>query len=202
MPRFFDISLDLENSTIPWPGDTKFIRIEKKGSGIVSQLVMSTHSGTHIDAPKHFFEKGTVDQIKFEKLIGPAKVVELKSRNLIAPKDLQRVKIEKDDRILFKNRNSGLYKQGKFTADYTSLSVEAAKFLAQKKISLVGIDYLGIEAKGSPGHPVHKLLLKSGIVLLEGLDLSKVKPGNYNLIALPLKIKAGDGSPARAVLWR
>ncbi len=200
--KFFDISLALDNDTFPWPGDTRFVRIEKKGSGIVSQLVMSTHTGTHIDAPKHFFEKGEVDQIALSKLIGPAKVLAIKSKNLIMPADLAAHKIQKNDRILLKTGNSTLYRLGKFNPHYVSLSLEAAAYLAEKQISLVGIDYMGIEAKSAPGHPVHKRLLKSGIVILEGLDLSKIKSGGYNLAALPLKIVAADGAPARAILWR
>ena len=109
---------------------------------------------------------------------------------------------QKGERLLFKTRNSKLYKKGKFTADYVSLSLEGARYLTHKKIFLVGTDYLGIEAKSAPGHPVHKTLLAAGIVNVEGLDLSKIKPGIYNLAVLPLKIRAGDGAPARAVLWR
>jgi len=203
VPKFFDISLSLDNSTFPWPGDTKFIRLEKKGSGIVSQLIMSTHTGTHVDAPKHFlFNKSGVDKIALTKLVGPARIVEINAKNLITSSDLEKLKIQKGERILFKTRNSGLYKKGKFTADYVSLSHDGARHLARKKIALVGTDYLGIEAKSAPGHTVHKTLLSAGIVNVEGLDLSKIKPGSYNLAVLPLKIKAGDGSPARAVLWR
>ena len=220
MPQFYDISLNLDHTTIPWPGDVRFSRVENRGSGITSKLELSTHSGTHIDAPKHFFERGSVDEIDLKKLIGPCQIFEIRplpppapspglgreeersKRNLIQLSHVSKYKISRGERILFKTRNSALYKKGKFTGDYVSLSLEAAQFLVKKKISLVGIDYLGIEAKSAPGHPVHKALLKAGIVILEGLDLSKVKAGSYNLAALPLKIKAGDGSPARAVLWR
>ena len=201
--KFFDISLNLDNQTFAWPGDTRFIRIEKKGSGIVSQLVMSTHTGTHVDAPKHFlFDKAGVDKIQLAKLIGPARVVEIKSKNLITAQDLEKLKVKKGERLLFKTRNSKLYKKGKFTDDYVSLSLEGAEYLAKKKISLVGTDYLGIEAKSAPGHPVHKTLLGAGIVNVEGLDLSQVKAGDYLLAVLPLKIRDSDGAPARAILWR
>src|SRR3989344_3586181 len=201
--KFFDISLNLDNQTFAWPGDTRFIRIEKKGSGIVSQLVMSTHTGTHVDAPKHFlFDKAGVDKIQLAKLIGPARVVEIKSKNLITAQDLEKLKVKKGERLLFKTRNSKLYKKGKFTDDYVSLSLEGAEYLAKKKISLVGTDYLGIEAKSAPGHPVHKTLLGAGIVNVEGLDLSQVKAWDYLLAVLPLKIRDSDGAPARAILWR
>ena len=128
--------------------------------------------------------------------------MELKSRNLIEIKDIKGIKLGKGSKVLFKTRNSALLKKKNFTADYVSLSLPAAKYLARKKIDLVGIDYLGIEAKAAPGHPVHKILLAAGIVNVEGLDLSKVAPGNYNLAVLPLKIIGSDGAPARAVLWK
>lgn len=201
--KYWDISLDLDNATIAWPGDTRFVRIEKRGSGIVSQLVMSTHTGTHVDAPRHFlFDKSGVDAIALSKLIGPARVLAVKSKNLIMPADLLPHKIKKGERILLKTGNSSLYNLGRFNAHYVSLSVEAAEYLAALKISLVGIDYFGIEAKSAPGHPVHKTLLGAGIANVEGLDLSRVKPGSYNLAVLPLKIVAADGAPARAVLWK
>ena len=201
--KYYDISLVLDEKTISWPGDTKFSRIEKRGTSIDSKVIISTHTGTHIDAPKHFlFDLGGVDAISLKKMVGPARVLEIKGKNLISKEMLQKFNIKKGERILFKTRNSGLYKLGKFTSDYVSLSLDGARYLAGKKISLVGIDYFGIEAKSSPGHPVHKTLLGAGIVNVEGLDLSKIKPGKYNLAALPLKIRAGDGSPARVVLWK
>ncbi len=201
--RIIDITTPLARGSIAWPGDTRFSREEKKGTAIVSKLVMSSHSGTHIDAPRHFlFGKSGVDQIALSKLVGKAKVIEVKSKKFIEISDLQKNKILSGDKLLFKTRNSRLLKKKQFRADYVSLSLEAARFLASKKIDLVGTDYFGIEAKSAPGHPVHKALLRAGVVIVEGLDLSKVKPGKYNLAALPLKIKAGDGSPARAVLWK
>jgi len=201
--KYFDISLTLSPATITWPGDSKFKRIEKKTSAITSRLEMPAHFGTHIDAPKHFlFNKTSVDKINLQKLIGPAQVFAIRAKNLITKKDIAKIPIKKGGKILFKTRNSGLLKKKKFTSNYLSLSLDAAKYLARKKIDLVGIDYFGIEAKSAPGHPVHKTLLRAGIVIIEGVDLSKVKPGQYNIAALPLKIKAGDGSPARVVLWR
>lgn len=218
--KFLDISLPLHEGMVVWPGDASFERKERRGTGIVSGLKLSTHTGTHIDAPKHFlFDKAGVDRIAPSKLIGKCRVIEVrplpfslprpgegregsKPGNLIKVADIAKFKIKPHDRFLFKTRNSKLLKQKKFTADYVSLSLAAAKFLAAKKIDLVGIDYFGVEAKGAPGHPVHKALLGAGIVIVEGLDLSKVKSGKYNLAVLPLKLIGADGSPARAVLWQ
>ncbi len=227
MLRYIDISLPLQENMVVWPGDEAFSRIEKKSTAIVSRLRFSTHTGTHIDAPRHFlFNSATVDKIPLGKLIGKCQVIEIsppaprsevgeiggekegvggersKLSQLIEVSDLARFKIRAGDKILFKTRNSKLLRQKKFTSDYVSLSLEAAKYLAAKKIDLVGIDYYGIEAKSAPGHPVHKTLLRAGIVIVEGLDLSKVKAGSYHLAVLPLKISGADGSPCRAVLWR
>ena len=200
--KFIDISLPLKKGMVVWPGDVPFSRDEMKGTSIVSKIKMSSHTGTHIDAPKHFlFNAGTVDDIAPQKLIGTAKVVAVSSKKLIEPVDFSRVQISRGDKILFKTRNASLVSKKSFTSDYVSLSLAAAKFLAKKRVDLVGIDYLGIEAKGSPGHPVHKTLLRDGIVIVEGLDLRKAKPGRYNLVVLPLKLVDGDGSPARAILW-
>lgn len=216
--KFIDISLPLKEGMVVWPGDEEFEREEKRGTAITSRLDLSTHTGTHIDAPRHFlFNKPGVDSIVLKKLMGKCKVIEVrfpspgagegsrersKSSQLIRVSDFVKFKIKAGDKILFKTRNSKLLRQKKFTSDYISLSLEAAKYLASQKIDLVGIDYYGIEAKSASGHPVHKALLKAGIVIVEGLDLSKVSPGNYSLAALPLKISGADGSPARAILWR
>lgn len=215
--------MPLHEGMVTWPGDVKFQRLENKTSAIVSTLTLSTHHGTHIDAPRHFlFNNGSVDKIAISKLIGPCQVIEIrplpfppqawggwppgrersKPDQLIEASGLARLRIKPHDKLLFKTRNSRLLRQKKFTANYVSLSLEAAKYLARKKIDLVGIDYYGIEAKSAPGHPVHKTLLRAGIVIVEGLDLSKVKPGNYRLAVLPLKIVGADGSPARAILWK
>jgi len=200
--KFIDISLPLKKGMVVWPGDVPFSRDEMKGTSIVSKIKMSSHTGTHIDAPKHFlFNAGTVDDIAPQKLIGTAKVVAVSSKKLIEPVDFSRVQISRGDKILFKTRNASLVSKKSFTSDYVSLSLAAAKFLAKKRVDLVGIDYLGIEVKGSPGHPVHKTLLRAGIVIVEGLNLRKAKPGRYNLVVLPLKLVDGDGSPARAILW-
>jgi arylformamidase len=156
-----------------------------------------------VDAPKHFlFDKQSVDQLPLSTLVGKFKVVEVKSKKQIKIADFKHAKIQKSDRILFKTINSNIVTGAKFDPNYISLSAEAAKYLASKKIALVGIDYFGIEQKGDPKHLVHKILLKNNITIVEGLNLQKIKPGIYNGAILPLKIENGDGAPARAVLWK
>lgn len=201
--KFLDISLPLEAGMVVWPGDVGFARRESRGSAIVSVLRLSSHHGTHIDAPRHFlFNSKTVDRIALSKLIGAAQVLEVRSQNLIEVADLKAAALRPHDKILFKTRNAQLYLKKHFDPNYVSLSLAAARYLARKKIDLVGIDYYGIEAKNTPGHPVHKVLMRAGIVIVEGLNLAKVKAGKYNLAVLPLMIKAGDAAPARAVLWK
>ncbi|OGE30267.1 hypothetical protein A3C59_04790 [Candidatus Daviesbacteria bacterium RIFCSPHIGHO2_02_FULL_36_13] len=203
--QFFDISLTIQNSMLVWRGDSpaevdRFAIVEKDGYG-QSNLKLTTHTGTHVDAPNHFVAGGNgVDQIPLEKLIGSCKVLDLTNigRLEILPEDLGEV--QKGDRILLKTGNYKLMKQSTFPEEYVSLSAEAAKFLAEKEINLVGIDFLGIEKEKNPGHPVHVTLLSAGVVNVEGLDLENIEPGEYELICLPLKIKDGDGSPARVVL--
>src|SRR3989344_5911989 len=120
---------------VVWPGDVPFSRDEMKGTSIVSKISMSSHTGTHIDAPKHFlFNAGTVDKIATQRLIGPAKVVAVRSRRLIEPKDFKQIKINRGDKVLFKTRNAVLISKKNFTSDYVSLSFASAKFLAKKKI--------------------------------------------------------------------
>jgi arylformamidase len=201
--RYYDLSIPLSEATITWPGELRMSKKEFKTSAITSRLDIPSHFGTHIDAPRHFlFGKNGVDTIPLNRLIGKAKVITVKSKPLIEQADLQKFNVKKGDKILLKTGNSKLLTKKNFTTDYVSLGLGAARFLASKNIDLVGIDYLGIEAKSAPGHPVHKVLLNKGIVIIEGCDLSKVPSGTYNIAALPLKLKTGDGAPARVVLWK
>lgn len=178
-------------------------REERKSSAIVSSITMSSHFGTHMDAPRHFiFTATSVDQIPLSTLVGKFKVFQVKSKQLIQKKDIERLPIQKGDRVLFKTINSNIITGAKFNPSYVSLSLEAAEYLAKKKISLVGIDYFGIEAKSAPGHPVHMALLSKNIIVIEALNLQKTPPGSYQGAILPLKIENGDGSPVRAVLWK
>lgn len=202
MSKIIDISLPLKQGMIAWPGDTSFSREEHRGTAIVSKLTMSSHSGTHIDAPRHFlFSRFGVDKLALDKLVGPARVAASKAKNLISLEEVKKLNPRAGQRILFKTRNAKLYGK-KFTANYVSLSLEAAKYLASRKISLIGADYYGIEAKSAPGHPVHKTLLRAAVIIVEGLDLRKVKPGRYQIAALPLRLLGADGSPARVMLWK
>jgi len=205
--KIYDVSLPIENSMLVWEGDNKVsiktIATVKRDGVALSRFSFGSHTGTHIDAPNHFLEeKPGIDKIDLDKLIGRCIVVDLtKIKGLkILPQHLKKINIKKGDRIVFKTRNFSLLKRSSFPKDYVSLSIEAARFLVDRSIFLVGIDFLGIEKRGNPNHPVHKTLLSNGVVIVEGLDLSKIEKGVYDIICLPLKVVGADGSPARALL--
>jgi arylformamidase len=169
----------------------------------VSNLCLGAHTGTHVDAPNHFID-GTrrVEDLDIEKLIGPARVVELDaSVTAIEPVHLKG--LEGAERVLFKTRNSEFWSEPKgFRTDFTFITPEAARVLADGGIKLVGIDYLSVEKFGSTDFATHRTLLEKEIVILEGLDLREVPAGDYELICLPLKYigGTGDGAPARTIL--
>ncbi|MGC9329919.1 MAG: cyclase family protein, partial [Candidatus Hinthialibacter sp.] len=197
-------SISLKAEHPPWPGDPLFSRqiissIAAGDSCNVSCLQMSSHFGTHIDAPYHFEEDGVrVDEIPLETLMGKALVHEVDAYPLIQPEHLP--DLTGVERILFKTSNCWFIDETEFHTDYVSLGVEAARILVQAGITLVGLDYFSIEAFKAPGHPVHHALCGGGVILLEGVDLRQVPSGWYELLALPLKIEGADGSPCRAVL--
>jgi len=204
--QIFDISLTIHSSMLVWRGDPPVsIKVEAtvENDGYrQSSLSLTTHTGTHIDAPSHFVKGGVgIDKIDLGKLIGPCKVIDLTNltRKEILPEDFKDP-IKKGDRILLRTGNFKLLKESSFPDEYISLSKEAAEFLVSREINLVGVDFLGIEKEKNPGHPVHLTLLKAGIVNVEGLDLSEISEGEYEIVCLPLKILDGDGAPARVIL--
>lgn len=206
--KVYDISLAISKDTPVWPGQPA-VEIEPistlvKDGAAVSKLSFSSHVATHVDAPAHFLAGGkTVEEVALDQLIGPARVLDLtKVTKAIAVSHLKPFNINKGERLLFKTRNSRLLLERDFHSDYVYLSAEAAGYLVDKGVILVGIDYLGIEKKGAVGHPVHKTLLKNKVVVVEGLYLGEVSAGRYQLVCLPLRIVGGDGAPARAVLIR
>jgi len=207
----YDISLPIYPGMVVYPGDPDFSCAQlyslSRGDGCnVSKLAMGSHSGTHIDAPSHYFTKGlTIDQILPAYFLGPARVLEISTTSRIELAHLLTKDIQEDQRILFKTANSQYLKEKKFNPDYIALSPQAARYLVQKKVKLVGIDYYSIDSSAAcstadSDNPCHLILLRAMIPILEGLDLSEVDEGEYELIALPLKIVGCDASPVRAVL--
>lgn len=205
--RIHEVSLPIHPGMLVWEGDPpveiETLKTVAQNGSQVSRFVLGSHTGTHIDAPNHFLEKGSgIDSINLEKLFGPAYVVDLEGIDHpeIIPLDYARVVLGAGSRILFKTGNSKLLHGHTFPSSYTSLSLEAAQDLASRGVVLVGIDFLGIEKRKNPGHPVHVALLEAGIVLVEGLDLSQVSEGEYDIACSPLLVVGADGSPARVVL--
>jgi len=209
MRRIWDISLPISPTMLTWPGDPPVEvdpahRIARGDAANVSELRLGSHTGTHVDPPFHFIDGApTVEQLPLDVLMGDAVVVEIpKSAGTIGPEELEPAGIDGSTRVLFKTGNSALWGRPglQFPDEYVSVSPEGAAWLVEGGVRLVGVDFLSVERRGSPGHPTHVTLLGAGMVIIEGLDLSEVAPGRYHLICLPLKIQGGDGAPARAVL--
>jgi arylformamidase len=206
--QYIDISLPLDSELPVWPGDPNAIieRVSSIGQGDghnSSRINSSLHWGTHLDAPYHIVETGwTIDQIPLAVLIGPVQVIEIPEVREIKADHLNYFKIQGCKRLLVKTRNSAFWNESplKFHQDYTAFSKDAAEFLLDCGIKLIGIDYLSLDLYSAIDLPVHHLLYQQNVVGVEGLDLRQVSPGNYHLICLPLNIKSGDGAPVRAVL--
>jgi arylformamidase len=206
MTKFIDVTVPLSAALPTFPGDPPFQidvthRMEGGDSYNVARLTVGTHAGTHVDAPFHFIKGGaTVDELALEILIGKVRVVDLGGKDSVERADLEALDLREDLRVLIKTRNSGLLRQKAFQEDYVWLSPDAATYLAQVGIKLVGFDYLSIEKLGSRDYAAHVALLEAGVVIVEGLDLSEIEPGEYDMVCLPLRIAGADGSPARVVL--
>ena len=206
--RTYDITLTISPDMIVWPGDpsVNMKRLSSIASGDnanVSQISMSCHTGTHVDAPDHFLNNGkTVESLSLDLLIGRAYVLYLPDVNLITASVLMNADIPpRTRRLLFKTRNSDFWANGnkEFQTDFVGISVDAAELLVDRNVKVVGIDYLSI-APFKQGKPVHTILLDAGMVVIEGLDLSRVSQGRYTLHCLPLKLGGADGAPTRAIL--
>ncbi len=200
-----DISTLIEEGMPQYPGQQP-VNLDKaktieSGGAAESLLTIHSHAGTHIDAPSHFILNGkTIDQIEPSKLVGLCRVIDLSGiDNLeIQVSDLSSTEIKTRDRILFKTKNS-LGDRRDFE-NFISVSEEVARFLVDRGIVLVGTDFFGIEKRRNPGHPVHTAFLEKDIVIVEGLDLSKVEGGEYEIMCMPIKIKGADAAPARVFL--
>jgi arylformamidase len=208
MTILYDITLPLYSGQVVWPGDpsveiTPLSEISSGQPVNISLISLGSHTGTHIDAPRHILDHGQgADQIWPEKLMGICQVLDLtSSEQVILPEGIKKAGFyPRIPRILFKTKNSTYAGDQKFHRDYVSLSQEAAEWLIEKKSQLIGIDYLSIESFDTSDYPVHRILLSQGVVLLEGIVLKHVPPGVYELICAPLKIIQGDGAPARVFL--
>jgi arylformamidase len=204
--KLIDITVPVEAAVPVYPGNTPFSleaikRVARGDSSNVSTIHMSAHSGTHVDAPRHFFDDGPgVEGLPLEMLMGRARVIELTTRRGIVPEDFAGLDLSEDVRLLIKTANSRLWGSPEFHTDYVGVTEAGAKFLVERGIKVVGVDYLSVEQFKTPGAPAHHVLLGGGTIVIEGLNLRDVEPGIYDLICLPLRIVGSDGAPARVLL--
>ena len=207
MSRIYDISVPIRSGGLVYPGNPEIdIALQQavaKGAGAnVSTIRFGSHTGTHADAARHFFDDGqTVDKIPLERLIGPSLLLSFADDvRSVGAAELRAHDIRGQTRILLRTRNSAFLSQKEFVMDYTYLAPDGAQYLVDQGVELVGIDYLSIEQFHSGHHLTHRALLERSVVIVEGLDLSVPPPGEYQFICLPLRIEGCDGAPARAVL--
>jgi arylformamidase len=206
--KFYDITVPFSTELPVYPGDpaVQISQVASLAAGdicTVSHLSFGSHTGTHVDPPAHFVAgTATLDQLPLEVLIGLARVVDVGEINAIDVAAIEKAKLTGVERVLFKTRNSRLWQQGthEFDRDFVYLETNAAERLVEMGVRLVGIDYLSIEKFNFDQPTTHYTLLGNNVVVVEGLDLSEVEAGDYELICLPMKIKNGDGGPARVIL--
>ncbi|MED1721903.1 arylformamidase [Brevibacillus parabrevis] len=204
--KLYDISRPLTKATPTWPGDTAFqytVNWPKSESGSVNvgKLVMSIHTGTHVDAPFHFDDHGkTTLELPLDLYVGAARVVDVSGRASIGADDLAGIDLSGVTRLLLKTMSWS--DPGTFPAEICYLRPDLPPFLAEKGIRLLGLDVPSVDPLESKELPAHHGLHQHGIYILEGLLLDAIEPGDYELIALPLALAGADGSPVRAVLRR
>jgi len=203
MLRFIDISQRLSSGIPVWPGDTEFqtfwkMQLQKGDSCNVGSVTMSLHTGTHVDAPKHFLNDGSaISELKLETFMGPAIVMDLTNQPMVEKSSLANLNKNTPLRVLLKTMTAN---KEIFDSTFSYLQPEAAEFLASLRIKLVGIDTPSVDKPDSKTLDTHKILARQNIAILENLFLNDVDAGIYELIAFPLNLAGMDASPVRAVL--
>ncbi|MBM7587870.1 arylformamidase [Bacillus pakistanensis] len=202
--KIIDISQKLHHGTPVWPGDTPYSfqlnwTKEQTGSVNVGQLTMSTHTGTHIDAPYHFDHNGKkVADLPLERFIGPALVVNVSGKTSIGAEDVQHLDLTEISKLLLKT--SSWENKSEFPSEITFLQEDLAPYLMQQGVDLIGVDVPSVDPIDSKNLPAHHSIENSHIQILEGIVLDEVEEGIYDLIALPLPLTEADGCPVRAIL--
>jgi arylformamidase len=206
LPKFIDISRRLEKGTAVWPEDTPFelenvLSLDLGDTVNLTTIHFSAHTGTHIDAPFHFAEKGsTIEQMELGRFWGRAQVVTtIKENGPLHPEDFDSYDLTLTSRLLVRSKASQ-HPQSLFPEAYVYPGLRLADYLGEKGIILLGSDGPSMDHQYSETLEGHQALLRNDIAILEWLDLSAVSDGIYELVALPLRIVQGDGSPVRAVL--
>lgn len=204
----YDITLTITPTLPVWPGDppvrlTQPSHLERGDICTITRLDMGAHTGTHLDAPAHFIRGGaTAESLSLDVLIGPALVVDARGRGHVTANVLETLVIPPGvQRLLLHTDNSAIWQRGEmaFVEQFTAITADGAQWLVDHGIRLVGIDYLSV-GSFDDGIPTHQILLDAGVIAVEGLNLSAIEPGDYQLICLPIKLGGSDGAPCRAVL--
>ncbi len=206
----YDVSIPITNAMPVWPSDPpvkltpeSHLSRDKSHTVRLTRIDMGSHTGTHIDAPWHFVANGRrLNEIPIETLVGPATVCEIRGVRSIRRDLVEKLPLKGIERILFKTGNSNHWNDGTFFEEFVYLEPDAAQILVDRGVKLVGIDYLSIDQYKSEKHPTHFVLLERDVVIVEGLNLSEVPPGNYTMAALPLNLQDADGAPARVILMK
>jgi arylformamidase len=205
MRDWIDVSVPIRDGMAHWPTDPP-VRIgladsiERGDAANVTKLEMSAHTATHLDAPRHFIADGAgIDRFPLDAAIGPARVVDIKDPEAVREPELARHELRESERVLLKTENSNRSWWDEGLEDFVAIEPAAAAALVRARVLLVGIDYLSVGG-AEKGAETHRALLEAGIWIVEGLDLSRVGPGEYELICLPIKIADSDGAPARVLL--
>lgn len=203
--RCIDISLPIAEGMVHWPGDpaprvTRLADLERGDACTLTALAMSAHTGTHVDAPRHYLRAGaTLDGMSLAGLLGAARVVEITDPRAVTVDELAGKGIRRGERVLLKTRNSLV--EGDLTpllVDHVALSGAAARWLAARGVAAVGIDAFSVDPPDRS--EAHLALLSAGVWIIEGLRLAGVEPGRWELVCLPLRLAGAEGAPARAVL--
>ena len=206
--KIHDITVGITPDMPVWPGNPpveleRMNKIEEGANSNVSRLALGVHTGTHMDAPIHFVPGATgIDSLPLNVLVGRALVVHLPRARRITADDLDGAEIPPSTRrLLIKTSNSGYWAKNDkaFHTDFVAIDPSGAEWLVDRRVELVGVDYLSVAPWKESG-PTHRILLNAGVVVVEGLNLSKIKPGRYEFTCLPLKLVGCDGSPCRAIL--
>jgi len=204
---WIDVSVPLRSGMVHWPDNPpvqieRTLSIEHGDVANVSKISMGAHTGTHMDGPIHFVREGQgLDEMPLTATIGRARVIEIRDPGSIKLDELRPHRLQRGERILFKTQNSARrWSSEDFMEDFVYISQGAARYLADRGIQTVGVDYLSVGGFRKDGEETHLALLEAGTWVIEGLELSEVEPGEYELICLPVKIERSDGAPARAIL--
>ncbi len=199
--------MPVKNGMVHWPGDAPFelerLKDFSRGDSLtLSFMKLGIHTGTHMDAPLHFVKGGaTIDLMPIDATVGPARVVSISDRESVKVAELEPLDLQPGERLLLKTYNSEhCWNTDSFVEDFVYISHEAAEYLALKGVLTVGVDYLSVGGFRKDGLETHQALLGAGVWVIEGMNLSGIEPGNYELMCLPLKLSNAEGAPARALL--